>query len=109
MSIGPAPARGVIGRDGEQVIFDSGQMFDDFIAAAVHVEAMSEMSPIFHVVVPDIPSESHNQRRETFREKFFGRRNMGPKLGQPALHSQATRHVKRVILPCIFARIGPVG
>jgi hypothetical protein len=53
MSIGPAPARRVIGRDGEQVIFDSGQMFDDFIAAAVHVEAMSEMSA--HVGPPGYP------------------------------------------------------
>jgi hypothetical protein len=54
-------------------------MFDDFIAAAVHVEAMSEMSAIFHVGPPAIPSESHNQLKESFREKFFGQRNIGPK------------------------------
>jgi hypothetical protein len=30
-------------------------MFDDFIAAAVHVEAMSEMSAIFHVGPPGYP------------------------------------------------------
>jgi hypothetical protein len=46
-------------------------MFDELIAAAVHVEAMFEMSAIFHVGFPDVLSESHTPAERNIERNFL--------------------------------------
>jgi hypothetical protein len=48
VGIRPAPARGVICCDGEEVIFYSGQKLGDLTAAVAHFQTMREMRTVFH-------------------------------------------------------------
>jgi hypothetical protein len=84
VGIRPAPARGVIRCDGEEVIFYSRQMLGNFTVAVAHFETMREMRTVLHAPPPRRGGNISNGRQ--FARRFFWTRGADALGGAHALH-----------------------
>jgi hypothetical protein len=85
LGIRPAPARGVIRCDGEEVILYSGQMLGDFTVAVAHFETMREKRTVLHVPPPR-RSRNISTGRRLARRIFWTR---GGRIRAHALHASS--------------------